>query len=82
MVSMLKESVPSFLTVHRWFLEFKRDCLNVKVERRSGTPQIAHNNTNNLLKCLCILCKSVSADYNNSTKTQTKSNLFASSEFF
>ena len=42
MVKVLKESAPSFPTVHRWVLEFKRGRTSVEDEPRS-----ACNNTRN-----------------------------------
>jgi len=41
MVSVLKESAPSFPTVHRWVLEFKRGRTSVEDEPRSGRPKTA-----------------------------------------
>ena len=39
MVKVLKESAPSFPTVHRWVLEFKRGRTSVEDEPRSGRPK-------------------------------------------
>ena len=41
MVKVLKESAPSFPTVHRWVLEFKRGRTSVEDEPRSGRPKSA-----------------------------------------
>lgn len=41
MVKVLKDSAPSFPTVHRWVLEFKRGRTSVEDEPRSGRPKTA-----------------------------------------
>ena len=46
MVKVLKESAPSFPTVHRWVLEFKRGRTSVEDEPRSGRPKKCNNTRN------------------------------------
>ena len=46
MVKVLKESAPSFPTVHRWVLEFKRGRTSVEDEPRSGTSKKCNNTRN------------------------------------
>lgn len=41
MVKVLKESAPSFPTVHRWVLEFKRGRTSIEDDPRSGRPKTA-----------------------------------------
>ena len=41
MEKVLKESSPSFSTVHRWTLEFKRGRTSIEDDPRSGRPKTA-----------------------------------------